>query len=133
MTGAAASVSAKQARISTEMGATSITRKRGVRCELTDQNRRSPLRVQATSAATPDPTSAAQNVAPYAAPSTSSEGPTAARSRANLARKPDNGGSPTTSSTQHTKAMPRNAIAAGIATPISSVGDNGSGGRTPKP
>ena len=41
-------------------------------------------------------------------------------SNANFATKPDSGGKPETSSTQQTKAIPRNAMAAGIAMPISS-------------
>ena len=45
---------------------------------------------------------------------------TAADSSENLATKPDKGGKPVTSSAQQMNARPRNAMAAGIATPTTS-------------
>src|SRR5690606_11471329 len=124
MTGSAAIVKPTQSSTSTATGAASITRRRGVLRPTTLQNSRIPIRVNATSAASPVHSIAAMKThecTPFKGAIS-----TAADSSANLAMNPDSGGNPATSNAQLTNARPRKAIAAGIAMPTSSSTSSGS-------
>src|SRR5512138_904242 len=107
-------------------GAASITRNRGVVRPTTLQNRRIPIRASETIAARPVMSIAPTKIHDCTGRSAVGATPTAADSIANFDTKPDSGGNPATNNAQHTNARPRNAIAAGIATPTSSSTSNGS-------
>ncbi|CFN79077.1 Uncharacterised protein [Bordetella pertussis] len=84
------------------------------------QNIRMPTRPSAISPARPDNSTSATSTQASSATDGVLAAVTAADSSENLATKPDSGGSPVTSKAQDTKARPRKAIAAGIATPTTS-------------
>src|SRR5688572_456185 len=126
MTGSAITVSTMHTRISVATGAASITRRRGVVRPTTLQNNRMPMRVSAMIAARPVPSIVPTNTHEYIASGAVGATSTAADNSANLETKPDSGGNPATSNAQETNANPRNAMAAGIATPTSSSTSMGS-------
>ncbi len=97
-------------------GASSTTRTRGTVTAGDAQKTSMPVRVMATTVASPDSTNAAssaQVVGDTPAPPGDSRG----LSMANLARNPDSGGSPARRMAQATKLDPRIAIVAGMGTP----------------
>src|SRR5690606_26222708 len=127
ITGSAAIVRPMQSKSSSATGAASMTRSRGVVRPTTLQNRRMPIRVSETIAASPVMSIAPTKIHDCTGSSAVGAIPTAADNMANFEMNPESGGNPATSSAQHTNVRPRNAIAAGIAMPTSSSTPSGSG------
>src|SRR5690606_29620536 len=96
------------------------------------QKSRMPILVNATTPAKPVTSTATTRTQPSPLAPASGAVSSTVDSSANFATKPGRGGSPLTSSTQQTNISPRNAIAAGIAAPISPSVPYGSGVFTPK-
>lgn len=100
-----------------------MTRKRGAARPCGDQKWRTPARDSAIIDSNPDASSSTKSAertgAIADAAACASTGASSAVSIANLARKPESGGSPATISAQAMKLRPRNAVAAGIASPVS--------------
>src|SRR5688572_990558 len=101
-------------------GAASRTRKRGVVLAVTVQNSRIPARVSATTPTKPLTSTTVVRVQAAAPRPAVGAAAMAVESSANFAMNPGSGGKPVTSSTQLTNTRPRNSMARGIATPVSS-------------
>src|SRR5690606_22179055 len=120
MTGPAQKARSTQASISTPTGAASLTRNRGVMVSSELQNKRMPVRPRAIMPASPESSTAATRDQAANDGVSVLEVCSAADNKENLAMKPDSGGKPVISKAQAMKDMPRNAMAAGMATPTTS-------------
>ena len=130
MAGPARTVSPAHRASSSATGAISTTPTRGTSPAGEAQKASMPARVMATTVASPDRIRAAIS-AQAVAGTPPSPAPNSGASMANLAKKPESGGSPASSSAQPMKPSPRTAMVAGIATPTSSSSSRCSSRRSP--